>query len=195
LPRLAWIVTGRRARGHPDLAADPAGPIPSPFTERFAMHSVRSLPRCAESGEVRVLRLLGVFDPGRIIQPPSSLAGVPRVDETDEPVGRSCTDLTTQTAGLVATESRVPQQRSIAARRIRNVVTFTPVVDPRSSGRSPSVATATMGGIRERSKWLPPRAPRLMRTCAKVTSTRASAARSARAQARAGPRSTAIHRS
>jgi xanthine dehydrogenase YagR molybdenum-binding subunit len=65
---------GLEATADPARIADHAGPMPgSPYTERFAMHAFGAqfadVRVHADTGEVRVPRLLGVFDVGRVINP------------------------------------------------------------------------------------------------------------------------------
>jgi xanthine dehydrogenase YagR molybdenum-binding subunit len=65
---------GLEVTGDPARMADHAGPLPgSPFEERYAMHAFGAqfaeVRVHADTGEVRVPRLLGVFDAGRIINP------------------------------------------------------------------------------------------------------------------------------
>ncbi|HET7048966.1 MAG TPA: molybdopterin cofactor-binding domain-containing protein [Solirubrobacteraceae bacterium] len=69
VPAHGLEVTGDLAR-----IADHAGPLPgAPYTERFSMHAFGAqfaeVRVRADSGEVRVPRLLGVFDVGRMINP------------------------------------------------------------------------------------------------------------------------------
>jgi xanthine dehydrogenase YagR molybdenum-binding subunit len=68
-PAAGLEVTADSAR-----VADHVGPIPnSPYTERFAMHAFEAqfaeVRVNADTGEIRVPRLLGVFDVGRMINP------------------------------------------------------------------------------------------------------------------------------
>ena len=69
VPAAGLEVTGDLAR-----IADHAGPLPgAPYTEKFSMHAFGAqfaeVRIRADSGEVRVPRLLGVFDVGRMINP------------------------------------------------------------------------------------------------------------------------------
>ena len=69
LPTEGLEVTGDLAR-----IADHAGPLPgAPYTEKFSMHAFGAqfaeVRVRVDSGEVRVPRLLGVFDVGRMINP------------------------------------------------------------------------------------------------------------------------------